>query len=102
MSTKTLRPSPQSFRNAGWLPKSKDAYDQYMKNLSDRISSGVYRSADALLPPVRAFKNFIENDPTVYGEFIRMFDNVTESVSISLFFLCDYQLVTVALSPKTT
>jgi phosphatidylserine decarboxylase len=29
-----------------------------------------------LLPPVQAFKNFIENDPTVYTEFQRMFDMI--------------------------
>ncbi|THV00224.1 hypothetical protein K435DRAFT_751390 [Dendrothele bispora CBS 962.96] len=77
MSVKTLRPSPEAFRNAGWLPKSKDAYDKYMSNLCTRIRSGVYNTADALLPPVQEFKNFIESEPTVYGEFIRMFDDLT-------------------------
>jgi len=76
----TLRASPQSFRDAGWLPKSKAAYDLYMKNLSNKIQSGIYNTEANLLPPVREFKNFIESEPTVYGEFIRMFDKVTESV----------------------
>ena len=43
---------------------------------------------EALLPPVQVFKNFIENEPNVYGEFIRMFENVdtTEvSLKISIF-----------------
>ncbi|THU80422.1 phosphatidylserine decarboxylase-like protein [Dendrothele bispora CBS 962.96] len=79
MSAKTLRPSPQAFRNAGWLPKSQAAYDKYMGDLCHRIQRTVYSTADAFLPPVQEFKNFIEREPTVYGEFTRMFDKVTES-----------------------
>ncbi|KAF9073985.1 Phophatidylserine decarboxylase-domain-containing protein [Rhodocollybia butyracea] len=79
MAPKTLRPSAAAFRNAGWLPKSKQAYDSYMERIHRRTQSGVYRTADALLHPVRQFKVFIESDPTVYGEFIRMFDNVDQS-----------------------
>lgn len=79
MPTKTLRPSAQAFRNSGWLPKSKAAYDGYMKKMHHRTQTGVYRTADALLPAVREFKHFIETEPTVYGEFIRMFDDVDQS-----------------------
>ncbi|THV00222.1 hypothetical protein K435DRAFT_854953 [Dendrothele bispora CBS 962.96] len=79
MPVKTLRPSPQAFRNAGWLPKSQDVYEKYMAKLCNKIQTSVYGTADALLPPVQEFKTFIESEPTVYGEFIRMFDDVTES-----------------------
>ncbi|KAE9395193.1 hypothetical protein BT96DRAFT_923016 [Gymnopus androsaceus JB14] len=64
MPTKTLRPSAQAFRNSGWLPKSKAAYDGYMKKMHHRTQTGVYRTADALLPAVREFKHFIETEPT--------------------------------------
>ena len=33
-----------------------------------------------LLPPIQDFKNFIEINPTVYQEFIRMFEDMTEEV----------------------
>jgi len=75
----TLRPSAKAFKNAGWLPASKAVYDKWMKDLTDRIRAPGYRAETALLPPVQAFKEFIETVPTVYEEFIRMFEGVTEA-----------------------
>ncbi|KAJ3865467.1 phosphatidylserine decarboxylase-domain-containing protein [Lentinula novae-zelandiae] len=73
---------PATFRNPGWLPKSQEIYHRYVTRLyrksQNRFDLG---KADdkVLLPPVREFKNFIETEPTVYGEFIRMFDGVDTS-----------------------
>jgi hypothetical protein len=78
--TGILRPSHRSFQRSGWLPKSQDAYDRYMKKLHSKVHSDIYMNVDALLPAVKEFKDFVESDPTVYGEFIRMFDSVTEAV----------------------
>ncbi|KAF5384011.1 hypothetical protein D9757_006922 [Collybiopsis confluens] len=70
-----VRPPAESFRKAGWLPKSKAAYDAFMKQLHQRATSG----SGTLLPSVQEFKDFVENDPTIYGEFLRMFDDVDTS-----------------------
>ncbi|KAK1231464.1 hypothetical protein PQX77_005417 [Marasmius sp. AFHP31] len=76
-TTKTLRPSAQSFRDSGWLPKSKAAFDKFILDLTKRILSPIYtRGAPELLPPVQEFQNFIESDPTVFLEFNRMFDKI--------------------------
>ncbi|KIJ46555.1 hypothetical protein M422DRAFT_249703, partial [Sphaerobolus stellatus SS14] len=77
--TKTLRPSAHSFRKSGWLPASREHYDRYMKSLSHKARSPVYTAETPLLPPIQDFKTFIETNPTVYTEFIRMFEGVTES-----------------------
>ncbi|KAF5377126.1 hypothetical protein D9757_008804 [Collybiopsis confluens] len=70
------RPSADAFRKAGWLPKNKAVYDAYLKKLHRRAQLGI---DGALLPPVQAFKDFVEREPTIYGEFIRMFDDVDTS-----------------------
>ena len=95
MST-TLRPSVDAFRRAGWLPVSQQAYDTWMEKMNTEISDDVKRmpgpgehgTAERALPgpqllqPVQEFKDFIETNPVVYLEFIRMFDGMTESVRI--------------------
>ncbi|KAK7755464.1 hypothetical protein SLS62_002393 [Diatrype stigma] len=75
--SRTLRPSRKSFQNSGWLPKSQEAFHDYMDKLSKKVEKQrkLIRDGDAaLLQPVQEFKNFIESEPTVYGEFIRMFE----------------------------
>lgn len=75
--SRTLRPSRESFQNSGWLPKSQEAFHDYIDKLSKKVEKRrkLFRGGDAaLLPPVQEFKNFIESEPTVYGEFIRMFE----------------------------
>lgn len=75
--SRTLRPSRKSFQNSGWLPKSQEAFHDYMDKLSNKVEKQrkLIRNGDAaLLAPVQEFKNFIESEPTVYGEFIRMFE----------------------------
>ena len=75
--SRTLRPSRESFQNAGWLPKSQEAFHNYMDKLSKKVEKRrklIRDGDDALLQPVQEFKNFIEREPTVYGEFIRMFE----------------------------
>lgn len=79
---KTLRPSAKAFKNAGWLPVSKAVYDEWMRELTSRIRDPRYRAETALLPPVQAFKEFIETVPTVYEEFVRMFEGITEAVRV--------------------
>lgn len=53
-----------------------------MKRIHENIHKKLeyYSLEDYLLPPVREFKNFIENEPTVYGEFIRMFEELEVSI----------------------
>lgn len=49
-----------------------------MNKLSKKVEKQrkLIRDGDAaLLQPVQEFKNFIESEPTVYGEFIRMFED---------------------------
>ncbi|KAL0575468.1 hypothetical protein V5O48_006503 [Marasmius crinis-equi] len=76
-TAKTLRPGAQSFRNSGWLPKSKEAFDKFLLDLTKTILTPIYsRGIPTLLPPVQEFKDFIENDPTVFLEFNRMFDKI--------------------------
>jgi len=79
MPIKTLRPSAEAFRRAGWLPASNKVYKEWMDDLTKRIRHMPLNAAEALLPPVLEFKNFIETDATVYQEFIRMFEGVTEA-----------------------
>ncbi|KAF8579972.1 hypothetical protein K439DRAFT_1394149 [Ramaria rubella] len=74
-----LRPSAESFRKSGWLPASKADFNKYFESLKRTILHPVYSSQNPLLPPVQAFKDFIEIDPTVYLEFIRMFEGATDS-----------------------
>ena len=75
--SQTLRPSRESFQNSGWLPKSQEAFHDYMHKLSKKVQNKrqlILDGGAALLPEVQEFKNFIESEPTVYGEFIRMFE----------------------------
>jgi hypothetical protein len=79
-TVRSLRPGAASFREAGWLPRSKEAADKFFAELKSKTRGGLY-SADQveLLPSVQAFKDFIEKNPTVYLEFIRMFENIPET-----------------------
>jgi len=88
---KTLRLSVEAIRRAGWLPVSKEAYDKWMNAISCKISTDVRRlpgpggaaaEGPELLQPVKNFKDFIETNSVVYADFVRMFDGMTESVSI--------------------
>ncbi|KAF5340113.1 hypothetical protein D9758_013137 [Tetrapyrgos nigripes] len=79
-TAKTLRPGAQSFRNSGWLPRSKEAFDKFLLDLIKTIELPIYTTdSPTLLPPVQEFKDFIENDPTVFLEFNRMFDNIPDT-----------------------
>lgn len=79
---KTLRPSPEAFRRFGWHPASQKVYDDFMNDLASQIHT-VYKSTEArLLPAIQEFKDFIDSQPTVYQEFVRMFEGVTESVGL--------------------
>ncbi|KAJ6602679.1 phosphatidylserine decarboxylase-domain-containing protein [Mycena vulgaris] len=77
MST-TLRPSVEDFRKAGWLPATNEIYNEWMKDLTDRIAPHGIAYHVRLLPPIQEFKEFIETNPTVYQEFVRMFEGITE------------------------
>ncbi|KZP26285.1 hypothetical protein FIBSPDRAFT_949465 [Athelia psychrophila] len=74
----TIRPSVAAFRQFGWLPANKEVYEEFMGDLTKRVR---YHGADQveLLPPIKDFKEFIETNATVYGEFVRMFQGITES-----------------------
>ena len=74
-----LRPSAASFRASGWLPASQAHFDKYIKHITI-----TFRTPTPLLPAIQEFKDFIETDPTVYTEFIRMFEGATESVSFTI------------------
>jgi phosphatidylserine decarboxylase len=92
MSRKSLRPSAKHFRRAGWLPLTQKAYDEWMDKMNRKIlplarrmpGPGDIRRVEGieLLQPVQEFKDFIETNPEVYTDFIRMFDGMTESVCI--------------------
>ncbi|KAL0058214.1 hypothetical protein AAF712_015130 [Marasmius tenuissimus] len=94
--SQTLLPSAQSFKDSGWMPQSKDVYDQFIRDLTDKISSKLYDGPEGrlatpgggyslhpnrppLLPRVQEFLDFIENDPTVFAEFHRMFEHIREN-----------------------
>jgi phosphatidylserine decarboxylase len=77
--SKTLRPSAEAFRKAGWLPASDEVYKEFMKDLTARTCNQTYATQVELLQPIKDFKALIENDATVYQEFIRMFEGVDES-----------------------
>ncbi|GJJ10024.1 hypothetical protein Clacol_004250, partial [Clathrus columnatus] len=75
-NSKVLRPSAHAFRKAGWLAADQATYNKYI----DYLLSGIKKRRDAqdsLLPAVQEFKNFIETDPVVFTDFIRMFDGST-------------------------
>lgn len=75
--SRTFRPSRKSFQRAGWLPESEEAFLDFMHDLSKRAKNRqqlIRDGDDELLPAVQEFKDFIESEPTVYGEFIRMFE----------------------------
>ena len=90
----TLRPSAEAFRKAGWLPASSEVYNEFMKDLTERTCNATYSSQVALLPPLKDFKIFIETNATVYQEFIRMFEAITESVRVFCSRLLQSQILT--------
>jgi len=102
MST-TYRPPLEAFRRAGWLPVSQEAYDTWMTDLSIKISHAARSrggKATGLLQPIQDLKTFIETNPTVYQEFLRMFDGVTESVCIYYSrSLCRASLILMIIQP---
>jgi len=102
MST-TYRPSLEAFRRAGWLPVNQEAYDTWMHDLSTKISNAARSrggEARGLLQPVQDLKTFIETNPTVYQEFLRMFDGVTESVRVYYSRLLYHASLTWTMQPK--
>lgn len=93
----TALPSIDAFRHAGWLPDSSHVHKKWLNDLRREVASKIQElevyhhatrsSARAdqnpviiprpeLLPAVQEFKDFIEGDPNVYTEFIRMFEGV--------------------------
>lgn len=74
-----VRPSAASFRRAGWIAANKKSLLGYINSLLTTFTR--HRDAgEELLPPVREFKEFIEKDPVVFTDFVRMFERATESV----------------------
>ncbi|KAK7051342.1 hypothetical protein VNI00_004842 [Paramarasmius palmivorus] len=74
----TLRPSAEHFRRAGWLPVSQQPYDQYIDGMRRKIIPLATAGGEPdLLVSVKAFKDFIESDATVYLEFVRMFEGIS-------------------------
>ena len=78
--SKTIRPTVDHFRRAGWIPKSNEVYKEWMGDITRRIRHPLYLTQVPLLPPLLEFKKFIETHATVYEEFVRMFEGVTEAV----------------------
>ncbi|KAJ8074923.1 hypothetical protein PM082_019250 [Marasmius tenuissimus] len=81
-TAKTLRPGAQSFRDAGWLPKSKEVFDKFIVEVTKNFPKNAPMSTEdgtPLLAPVQAFKDFIESEPTVFLEFNRMFDDIPDT-----------------------
>jgi len=76
--SKTLRPLPEHFRKAGWHHASNKVYKEWMKEMSVKAHRAMKSDDVTLLPPIQDFKDFIETNPTVYEEFIRMFEGMTE------------------------
>ncbi|KAF7965564.1 hypothetical protein HWV62_42858 [Athelia sp. TMB] len=74
----TIRPSVKAFRNFGWLPANQKVYDEFMNDLTERVCKRTFADSE-LLPPIVDFKRFIETHATVYEEFVRMFQGITES-----------------------
>lgn len=71
------RPSADAFQKAGWIAVSEKVLLEYLEKLASRARSR--RGGDeTLLSSVQAFKEFIEHDPVVFTDFIRMFENAVE------------------------
>lgn len=83
---KTLRPSVEAFKRAGWYPASQKIYDTYINELSAGIYKTMKEGDDELLPSIKAFKKFIHGNPTVLQEFIRMFEGISRTETVSLLF----------------
>lgn len=75
---KTLRPSAATFRKFGWLPANNVVFLDFMKDLVARTCNKTYSTQVELLPAIKDFKKFIEDDPTVFQEFVRMFEGLDE------------------------
>lgn len=84
MPVKTLRPSFDAFKRAGWYPASTEIYKAYMQHLDKQTHGSMKLGDDGLLPSVRNFKNFVDDTPTVYQEFVRMFQGIAKSESVSI------------------
>jgi len=76
--SKTLRPLPEHFRKAGWHYANSKVYKEWMQERSVKARRAMESRDVTLLPPIQDFKDFIETNPTVYEEFIRMFEGATE------------------------
>jgi hypothetical protein len=100
MSTKL--PSAEAFRRAGWLPLSPQVHKAWLGDLHRKVDSKA-KALEAydyatklpaagsppdnipcheLIPAVQEFKDFIESDPTIYSEFIRMFESAKDGVCV--------------------
>lgn len=60
------------FRVGEWLPSDQTVLENWLKELIEELE-GVEK---ALVPVVEEFKDLIENDPTVYMLFTKMFNQV--------------------------
>ncbi|GJJ10046.1 hypothetical protein Clacol_004272 [Clathrus columnatus] len=79
--SKVLPPSADAFRKAGWIAAVQATYTRYI--LVNHLLSEIKKHRDVqdgLIPVVQEFKNFIETDPVVFTDFIRMFDGTTEPI----------------------
>lgn len=83
---KTLRPSVEAFKRAGWYPSSQKIYDTYIKELSAGIFKSMKEGDEELLPSIREFKTFIHRNATVLQEFIRMFEDIPKKETVRTFF----------------
>ena len=57
-------------RPGGWFPADTRVHKEWLKKQADHVDN----NPKELIPVLREFKDFIESEPTVYGEFIRMFE----------------------------
>lgn len=99
----TILPSADAFRRAGWLHASPQEHKNWLNRKKEEVrgkasalkayhravkvcattDEGAEISSPDLLPSVKEFADYIKSDPTVYIEFNRMFDDVTDGVSIT-------------------
>ncbi|KAJ7098609.1 phosphatidylserine decarboxylase [Mycena belliarum] len=64
----------EHFRNAGWLPVSDEAHDEWIGGMAREVVHPEHRATFPVLPEIKEFKRFIESTPEVYMGFHRMFN----------------------------
>jgi hypothetical protein len=79
-TTLIVRPTRDAFLNAGWLPKDKTVLREYIQKL---IDDGKKFRLENLGDDIDRFKCAIESDPTIYGDFLRMFDDPKPAEGVS-------------------